>query len=172
MEAVCVPAHLALPRFCTQAKILHHLHAQNLLNQSCHRQKNLASMHIGSLRSCPTLCDPVECGLPGFFVRAFYQARILECTGQFGCHILLEHCISCCPRCQLPWVPGVARTPAAQAAAPPPHLLLTGPDPSPPGKPEEQTPVDDPRAEMEIKPQLKPRGSVAKEEDPKPFHQL
>ena len=32
--------------------------------------------------------------------------------------------------------------------------------------------MDDPHAEMEIKPQLKPRGSVAKEEDPKPFHQL
>ena len=32
--------------------------------------------------------------------------------------------------------------------------------------------MDDPHAEVEIKPQLKPRGSVAKEEDPKPFHQL
>ena len=32
--------------------------------------------------------------------------------------------------------------------------------------------MDDPRAEVEIKPQLKPRGSVAKEEDPKPSHQL
>ena len=29
-----------------------------------------------------------------------------------------------------------------------------------------------PHAEVEIKPQLKPRGSVAKEEDPKPSHQL
>ena len=38
-------------------------------------------------------------------------------------------------------------------------------------EPQEQTPVDDPRAEVEIKPQLKPRGSVAKE-DPKPSHQL
>ena len=28
--------------------------------------------------------------------------------------------------------------------------------------------MDDPHAEVEIKPQLKPRGSVAKEEDPKP----
>ena len=27
-------------------------------------------------------------------------------------------------------------------------------------------------AEVEIKPQLKPRGSVAKEVDPKPFHQM
>ena len=33
-------------------------------------------------------------------------------------------------------------------------------------------PVDDPHVEVEIKPQLKPRGSVAKEEDPKPSHQL
>ena len=32
--------------------------------------------------------------------------------------------------------------------------------------------MDDPHVEMEIKPQLKPRGSVAKEEDPKPSHQL
>ena len=32
--------------------------------------------------------------------------------------------------------------------------------------------MDDPHAEVEIKPQLKPRGSVAKEEDPEPSHQL
>ena len=32
--------------------------------------------------------------------------------------------------------------------------------------------MDEPHAEMEIKPQLKPRGSVAKEEDPNPSHQL
>ena len=32
--------------------------------------------------------------------------------------------------------------------------------------------MDDPHADVEIKPQLTPRGSVAKEEDPKPSHQL
>ena len=32
--------------------------------------------------------------------------------------------------------------------------------------------MDDPHVKVEIKPQLKPRGSVAKEEDPKPSHQL
>ena len=32
--------------------------------------------------------------------------------------------------------------------------------------------MDNPHAEVEIKPQLKPRGSVTKEEDLKPFHQL
>ena len=32
--------------------------------------------------------------------------------------------------------------------------------------------MDDPHAEVEVKPQLKPKGSVAKEEDPKASHQL
>ena len=32
--------------------------------------------------------------------------------------------------------------------------------------------MDDPHAEVGIKPQWKPRGSVAKEEDSKPSHQL
>ena len=32
--------------------------------------------------------------------------------------------------------------------------------------------MDDPHAEVEIKPQLKPKGSVAKEEDSKPSNQL
>ena len=47
-----------------------------------------------------------------------------------------------------------------------------GANPSPPGQPQEQTLVDDPHAEVAIKPQLKHRGSVAKEEDPKLSHQL
>ena len=51
-------------------------------------------------------------------------------------------------------------------------MALTGANPSTPGGTHEQTPVDDPHAEVEIKPQLKPRGKVAKEEDPKPSHQL
>ena len=42
-------------------------------------------------------------------------------------------------------------------ATPLPHLALTEANPSPPGQPQEQTPVDDPHAEVEIKPQLKPR---------------
>ena len=69
-------------------------------------------------------------------------------------------------------MPGAARTPANQAPAPPSYLAFTGADASPPGQPQEQSPVDNPYADMEIKPQLKPRGSVTKEEDPKPFHQL
>jgi len=59
-----------------------------------------------------------------------------------------------------------------QAAAPPPYLTLTGANPTPPEQLQEQTPVDHPHAEVEIKLQLKPRGSVTKEEDPKPSHEL
>ena len=82
-EAVCVPAHL-VPPGSLQAKQLCHLHAQLSLGQNCHRQKkSLGSMHTGSLRSCPTLCNPVDCGLPGFCVNGVLQARILEHTGQY-----------------------------------------------------------------------------------------
>ena len=78
MEAVCVPAHLALPG-SPQAKQLHHLHTQLSLGQSCRREKTLVSMCTGLLWSCPTLCDPVDCGLPGFSVRVgVLQARTLE----------------------------------------------------------------------------------------------
>ena len=54
-------------------------------------------------------------------------------------------------------MPDAARTPATQAAAELLHLALTGADPSPPGQPQEETPVDDPHAEVEMKPQLKLR---------------
>ena len=31
-----------------------------------------------SLQSCPTLCDPMDCSLPGFSVHGILQARTLE----------------------------------------------------------------------------------------------
>ena len=61
---------------------------------------------------------------------------------------------------------GDVRTPVTQAATPLPQLALTGANPKPPGPPQEQIPLDKPHAEMEIKPELKPIGSVSKEEDP------
>ena len=81
-EAVRVLAHLALPGY-PQVKQLRHFRAQLSLGQSCHRQKkSLASMHAGLLQLCLTLCDPVDCGLPGFSVRVV-QAKILEHIGQY-----------------------------------------------------------------------------------------
>ena len=35
-------------------------------------------MSAQSLHSCPTLCDPIDCSLPGFSVCGILQARILE----------------------------------------------------------------------------------------------
>ena len=80
-EAVCILAHLALPG-PPQAKQLHHLRAQLSLGQSCQRQNkqtnkkqnktkpiSLVFMRSGSLWSCLTLCNPVDCGLPGFCQR-------------------------------------------------------------------------------------------------------
>ena len=29
-------------------------------------------------QSCPTLCDPMDCSLPGFSTLEIFQARILE----------------------------------------------------------------------------------------------
>ena len=68
-EAVRVAEHLAPPEY-PQAKKLCHLHAQLTgieLPQA--KKKSLVFMCIGSLWSCLTLCNPVDCGLPGFSVR-------------------------------------------------------------------------------------------------------
>ena len=31
-----------------------------------------------SLQLCPTLCDPMDCSLPGCSIHAIFQARVLE----------------------------------------------------------------------------------------------
>ena len=33
---------------------------------------------VKSLSSCPTLCDPMDCSLPGSSVHGIFQARVLE----------------------------------------------------------------------------------------------
>ena len=53
---------------------------------------------------------------------------------------------------------GAARTTVTQAAASPPKPALTGADPSPPGKPQEQTTVDDPTCRSGNKTTIKTQG--------------
>ena len=101
--------------------------------------------------SCP-LCDPVGWVLPGFSVRGTVQARMLAWVATPFSP----------PAPSSTWSGQGAVT---QAPAPPPHPGLTGAAPSPPGQPQEQTPADDPHAEVGIKPEFKPRGRVAEEED-------
>ena len=62
----------------------------------------------------------------------------------------------------------MTRTPVTQVASPPPHLALTGEAPKPPGQPQEQTPVDDPHAEVEIKP-VETQGQCGYGRRPKAF---
>ena len=38
----------------------------------------MAAAAAKSLQSCPTLCDPMDCSLPGFSVHGILQARTLE----------------------------------------------------------------------------------------------
>ena len=134
-------------------------------------KKSLSSRCTGSLQLCLTLCDPVDCGLPGFCVGGSPGKN----TGVYWpilVAISFKSTIFPAALADNSRVPAAARTPVTQAPTSPPHLALTEANPSPPGQPQEQTPVDNPHAEVEIKPQLKPRGSVSKEEDPKPSHQL
>ena len=41
-----------------------------------------------SLQLCPTLCDPIDCSLPGSSVHGISQARILD-TGE-DCHFFFQ----------------------------------------------------------------------------------
>ena len=136
IEAVCVPAHL-VPPGSPQAKQLCHLHAQLTLGQSCQRQKKkknclyvrrVASALSDSFRPC-RLAYQASLSLRGFSRQEYWS--VLANT---GCHALLEHYISNYPSHQPSWVPGAAKTPAIQAAAPLPHLALTVTNPSPPGQ--------------------------------------
>ena len=72
-EAVCVTAQTCPctlgPVRVPASQAADHLHAQLSPGQSCHRQKKVwplcAQGHFGSVQ----LCDPVDCGQPGFPVR-------------------------------------------------------------------------------------------------------
>ena len=121
-------------------------------------KKSLVFMHARSLRSCLTLGNPVDRGLPGFSVsEGILQARTLERIGQCW----LPH-----PSRALYFLPPYLPTPLSTwccqnccdpSSCTASHPALTGANPSPPGHPQEQTPVDDPRVEGEIKPQRRPK---------------
>ena len=38
----------------------------------------LAAAAAKLLQSCPTLCDPMDCSLPGSSIHGVFQARVLE----------------------------------------------------------------------------------------------
>ena len=45
-----------------------------------------------SLQSCPTLCDPMDCSLPGSSVHGIFQARVLKWVAiAFSCNCMVIH---------------------------------------------------------------------------------
>ena len=48
-------------------------------------------------QSCPTLCDPIDCSLPGFSVHEILQARILVCTKSLQSYLTLCDSMDCIP---------------------------------------------------------------------------
>ena len=171
-EAVHVPAHL-MPPGSPQAKQLHHPQTQPSLGQSCHRQKNscicvyrVTSVVSDSLQPCRLWPARLLCQGGGSSRQEYWS--ILANT---GCHTLLEHLF-----------------PAALATNSPEYLVL--PEPLQPKQlhhlhtwpSQGQTQVL--QGSLRSKPSARPicrggykttietRGSVAKEEDLKPSHQL
>ena len=59
---------------------------RNVVNSECgyinllalHYKIPQGSSYMVVAQSCPTLCDPMECSLPGSSARGIFQARILE----------------------------------------------------------------------------------------------
>ena len=51
----------------------------------------VAAAAAKSLQSCPTLCDPIDCSLPGFSVHGILQAPVLE----WGAIAFSLSCMSC-----------------------------------------------------------------------------
>ena len=54
-----------------------------LLTLGCLSQRSKTWVHTAaaaakSLQSCPTLCDPMDCSVPGSCVHGIFQARVLE----------------------------------------------------------------------------------------------
>ena len=77
VEAVHVPAHLALPG-SPQSKQLYHFHAQLSLGQSCHRRKKKGLGRVQLFATLWTVARQASLSLRGIL-----QARILEHIGQY-----------------------------------------------------------------------------------------
>ena len=51
---------------------------ENIIFREVSQLLYAAAAAAKSLQSCPTLCDPMDCSLPGFSVHEILQARTLE----------------------------------------------------------------------------------------------
>ena len=49
-----------------------------LLSLETQLSRETAAAAAKSLQSCPTLCDPMDCGPPGSSIHGIFQAKVLE----------------------------------------------------------------------------------------------
>ena len=95
-------------------------------------------MRAGSLPSHPTLCDPVDCGLPGFSVReGILQARILARIGKYWLPYPSRALYFLLPSPLTPLSTWCCQSPCDPNSCTTSTLALTGANPSPPGQPQE-----------------------------------
>ena len=80
-----------------QASFIHHPFPKGILLPDV-----LLSLKTVCAQSCPTLCDPMDCSLPGSSDRGIFQARILEWIAVSFCRGSSQPrdqtCISCIGR--------------------------------------------------------------------------
>ena len=63
---------------CSPGIILRISRSSSLSNMLSHKTRTKSPKNAKSLRSCPTLCNPMNHSLPGSSVHGILQARILE----------------------------------------------------------------------------------------------
>ena len=49
-----------------------------ILSEVSQKDHMMSLTHCEVAQSCPTLCNPMDCSLPGFSVHGIFQARVLE----------------------------------------------------------------------------------------------
>ena len=76
MKAVAVVAEVVMIKVILEIAV-----TMTVLSNLCFISFNLPAREVA--QSCPTLCDPTDCSLPGSSVHGIFQARILEWAAIF-----------------------------------------------------------------------------------------
>ena len=99
MRAACVPATWRCQGLATSQAAAPPSCSTLTRAELPQAKERLVSTCTGSLWSCLTLCNLVDCGLPGFSVqgRGFPRQEYQGVLANTACHTLLAHYISCCP---------------------------------------------------------------------------
>ena len=68
---LCIKCSSTFYNYCSIREVFWPESVSNMLVR-----KKVKESEVG--QSCPTLCDPMDCSIPGFSVHGIFQARVLE----------------------------------------------------------------------------------------------